>query len=221
MAVLEYRQSKSFITPLSGTMSAETASVFLKMIEIDPIIRPTSADIFHYTLQRLKDQTDTANQMTPCQTSQPPVLATSRLQVPSAATIAASRPAPMSLDTHEASMQNTETISGEGQSGRGKPKPVGSTYADNLRGSLIDHGLSGQALHRPIKRDTHSGLVGDVAFFADNGDYTWLWNAFYPGVHTNHYIVIALTKIGASTSRVATVGSVRARISFDRTGSEL
>jgi len=46
-----------------------------------------------------------------------------------------------------------------------------STYADNLRSLVVDHGMAGKALYEPIKRDGHSGLVGDVAFFADDGQY--------------------------------------------------
>ena len=81
-----------------------------------------------------------------------------------------------------------------------------STYADNLRSLVVDHGMAGKALYQPIKRGTHSGLVGDVAFFGDDGEYKWLRNAFYPGVY-KHPIVL-LTNLGPCPIRVAAVGCV-------------
>ena len=54
--------------------------------------------------------------------------------------------------------------------------------------------MIGNAMYKPIKRDTHYGLVGNVAFFNDDGDYKWLRNAFYPGVYTNTPIVFCTDK---------------------------
>jgi len=81
-----------------------------------------------------------------------------------------------------------------------------STYADNLRSLVVDHGMAGKALYEPIKRDGHSGLVGDVAFFADDGQYKWLRNAFYPGVCPGY--CIAPTNLGPYAAGVAAADCV-------------
>lgn len=54
---------------------------------------------------------------------------------------------------------------------------IQAAYAANLSGR--QHGT---ALYKPIVRDSHSGIVGDVAFFDSHGKYKWLQNAFFTEV---------------------------------------
>ena len=58
------------------------------------------------------------------------------------------------------------------------PRPsVQERFARNLEGVC-----PGVAIYHPIKFDEHSGRVGDVAFFEQDGTYRVLRNAFHSEV---------------------------------------
>src|SRR6202035_3953714 len=57
------------------------------------------------------------------------------------------------------------------------PKTRQESFAENLKGANL-----GTALYHPVQLKEHSGRVGDIAFFNNEGKYQWLRNAFHTEV---------------------------------------
>jgi len=75
-------------------------------------------------------------------------------------------------------------------------------YAANLSMSL-----GSTALYKPIPRDEHSGLIGDVEFFDADGNYTWLQTPSLP--RYTEVIVNNNNISGITTVALADIHAVR------------
>ena len=63
-------------------------------------------------------------------------------------------------------------------------------FAKNLSRSF--HGI---AVYKPIEKGLHSGRIGDIGFFNDQGKYRWVHNAFFSEVSLYEYYIYKQTLI--------------------------
>jgi hypothetical protein len=62
------------------------------------------------------------------------------------------------------------------------PTVPGRSRQQAFAANLSKNFSGGTAIYKPIPKASHSGLVGDIGFFNDQGKYEWLHNAFFEEV---------------------------------------